>query len=74
MWMIMVVGMEVNMDGIFEHSKAVIDYAYRLVKEYEDWQKQQDELEEDKTHDTMVSPDWEQVLSPDGDLPGTEPD
>jgi hypothetical protein len=66
--------MEVDMDGIFEHSKAVIDYAYRLVKEYEDWQKQQDEIEEGKTHDTMVSPDWEEVLSCDCDIPGPKQD
>ena len=36
--------------GYFEHPKSVIDFAWRLVKEYEEWDREQDRLEDTIRH------------------------
>jgi hypothetical protein len=42
------------MDSYFEHPRAVIEYAWELVREYNDWQKQQDNIEREKADDRVV--------------------
>ena len=42
-----------------EHNRATIEYAYRLVKEYDDHQREQDKLwrEKNDKEETLESPD-----------------
>jgi hypothetical protein len=47
------------MDSYFEHPKAVIDYAWQLVREYNDWQKEQDKIEREKANGKVVRTDRE---------------
>lgn len=42
------------MESMFQHDKSVIDYAWKLVNEYNDHEKEQDRLQKEKAHDGVV--------------------
>lgn len=48
------------MTVIFEHSQGVLDFAYRLVKEYDDHQKDQDKIERAKTQNNKTGLQFKQ--------------